>query len=292
MDKRYLVPLDGSPLGEHALPWAKALAQRTGHKVELIRCYEPMAALYMVPEFAAPASVTMDQDAINGHLDEYLAEQVKKFPEGAATASRHEGDPAGVILDQGESDGVVAVIMASHGRGGLGRWLLGSVATKVVRGSQFPVLVVNATAEVAPEPCPKRIMVPLDGSKVAEKALEQAAELARAFDAELLLYQGITFTPIGHPHLDAAINLELQNAKEYLESLKKRFSELNVTTDAKIAGVSTGILERAADCDLVVMSSHGRSGVKRWLLGSVAESILQAIDKPLMVVYGGDEGEQ
>ncbi len=287
MKNHYLVPLDGSPLGEHALPWARALSHRTGRPVELIRCYESLANLYMLPEFASPGVTSLDEGAVTEQLDEYLAEQARKFPADKVATARYEGDPASVILERGKLSEVEAVVMASHGRGGLGRWLLGSVATKVVRGSQFPVLVVNASAQVDENPSPKRILVPLDGSRVAEVALEEGAKLARIFDAELLIYQGITFTPIGHPHLDAAVALELQNAREYLEELKTRFPDINVRVEAKIAGVSTGILEKAADCDLVVMSSHGRSGVKRWLLGSVAERILQEIDKPLMVVYGG-----
>lgn len=255
--------------------------------MELIRCYESLANLYMLPEFASPGVTSLDEGAVTEQLDEYLAEQARKFPADKVATARYEGDPASVILERGKLSEVEAVVMASHGRGGLGRWLLGSVATKVVRGSQFPVLVVNASAQVDENPSPKRILVPLDGSRVAEVALEEGAKLARIFDAELLIYQGITFTPIGHPHLDAAVALELQNAREYLEELKTRFPDINVRVEAKIAGVSTGILEKAADCDLVVMSSHGRSGVKRWLLGSVAERILQEIDKPLMVVYGG-----
>jgi nucleotide-binding universal stress UspA family protein len=289
MIKKYLVPLDGSALGEHALPWAQALAQKTKMPVELMRCFEPLASVYMMPPFAAAAPSTYDQTAIDEQLDQYLQDQVDKFPQGVAEKARYEGNPASVILERCESGDIEAVVMASHGRGGLGRWLLGSVATKVLRGSRTPVLVINASTDVPEQPELKRILVPLDGSETAEAALEFSVKLARAFGAELRLYQGITFTPIGHPDLDAAVALEVENAKDYLNSFKKRYADVKISVVAKIAGLSLGILKQSADCELVVMSSHGRSGVKRWLLGSVAENILQAIDKPLMIVYGRDQ---
>ena len=79
MKNHYLVPLDGSPLGEHALPWARALSHRTGRPVELIRCYESLANLYMLPEFASPGVTSLDEGAVTEQLDEYLAEQARKW---------------------------------------------------------------------------------------------------------------------------------------------------------------------------------------------------------------------
>ena len=72
MMKRYLVPLDGSELAEHALPWAQLLAQKFDAKVELLRCFEPLAAVYMMPEFASPAPVYFDQTAMFEQIDDYL----------------------------------------------------------------------------------------------------------------------------------------------------------------------------------------------------------------------------
>lgn len=287
--KKYLVPLDGSELAEHAIPWAELLASRHETQVELLRCYEPLASVYMLPEFAAPAPVYYDQSAFHKQIDEYLNKIVKKMPVGLAVKKRAEGDPGMTILDRAESGDIEAIIMASHGRGGLGRWLLGSVATKVVRGARIPVLIVNATTEVPQHPEVQRILVPLDGSDVSEAALPQAVKLAQAFNAEILLYQGVPHTPIGHPQLDAAVALEVENAREYLEKIKGRYPDQRMSIDVKIAGPTLGIVEEAEKCDLIVMSSHGRSGVKRWLLGSIAESVLQAAHKPLMIIYQREE---
>lgn len=289
--KKYLVPLDGSELAEHALPWARVLAESQGATIELLRCYEPMASIYMLPEFAAPAPVYYDQSAFFKDIDEYLNKKIRTLPDGLATKVRCEGDSGSAILQRAESEKVEAIVMASHGRGGLGRWLLGSVATKVVRGSRVPVLIINSSTEVAKRPQIKKILVPLDGSELAEEAVDKALELARGFDAEVLLFQGIAHTPIGHPQLDAAVAYEVANANEYLNEVKARYPDDKIEVSAKIGGPSLGIVEAAKSCDLVVMSSHGRSGVRRWLLGSIAEQLIQSVTKPLLIVYKREEVE-
>jgi nucleotide-binding universal stress UspA family protein len=289
MSKKYLVPLDGSELAEHALPWAQILAKKFDTQIELLRCYEPLASIYMLPEFAAPSPVYYDQSAFYKQIDEYLDKTMESIPRGLAVKMRCEGDPGMAILDRAESGEIEAIIMASHGRGGLGRWLLGSIATKVVRGSKIPVLIVNATTDVPSRPQVNRILVPLDGSETSETALPTALKLADAFGADILLFQGVPHTPIGHPQLDAAVVLEVANAKEYLESVKSRYPESRIAVEARVAGPSLGIVKAAEKCDLVVMSSHGRSGVRRWLLGSIAENVLQSVHKPLMIVYQREE---
>lgn len=289
MKQKFLVPLDGSVLGEHALPWVKLLATKLQIPVELMRCFESISSTHVLPDVVSPSSMGFDQEAVDQELEDYLLGQVQAFPGHLASAGRYEGDPATVILDRTETGEIKAVIMASHGRGGLGRWLLGSVATKVLRGSRVPVLVINASTDVADVPELNRILVPLDGSKVAEAALPHAAELAKAFEAELVLYQGVTHTPIGHPDLDKAVNLEAQNSRDYLEEVKSQYPDIKVSTEVRIAGLQLGIQAQAENCDLIVMSSHGRSGVKRWLLGSVAENILQSVHRPVMIVYGRED---
>ncbi len=113
MTKKYLVPLDGSELGEHALPWAEFLAQKNERKIELLRCYEPLASIYMLPEFAAPSPVYYDQSAFYEQIDNYLETQSKKIPPGLSTKLRCEGDPAMAILDRAESGEIEAIVMAS-----------------------------------------------------------------------------------------------------------------------------------------------------------------------------------
>jgi nucleotide-binding universal stress UspA family protein len=289
MEKHYLVPLDGSEISEDAIPWAQLLAQKFQSKVELLRCCEPLASVYMVPEFAAPSHTYFDQTAIDEQIDEYLDSLTARLPEGLAIKTRCEGDAGTAILDQAEADNIEAIVIASHGRGGIGRWLLGSVTTKVVRGGRKPVLVISASTEEITEPKIRKVLLPLDGSPTSEAAIPKAVELAAAFEAELVLYRGVSHTPIGNPTLDAAVKFELANAQDYLEEIKDKHPELNSTVAVDIASPSQGILSQAEHCDLVVMSSHGRSGVQRWLLGSVAEKVIQSATTPVMIVYKRDE---
>ncbi len=289
MHDKFLVPLDGSELSESVFPWARLLAETFEKKVELLRCYEPPASTYLIPELTAPPPVYEDQAFFHKDIEEYLAKRVKRFPQGMAEPLRCEGDPAMAILDRCESEEIDWVVMASHGRSGLGRWLLGSVATKVVRGSRRPVLIVNAGTKIIESPQLKRILVCLDGSAVSEAALEPAVELANKFDARLVLYRGVAITPIGHPKVDAAVAYQLEAAKEYLEEVKSRYPDLPISLVTRSAGPGLGITEQARQCDMVVLGSHGHSGVKRWLLGSVAESVIQAAEKPVLIVYQREE---
>ena len=285
MKKRYLVPLDGSELAEHALPWARLLARKFDAQVELLRCFEPLAAVYMMPEFASPAPVYFDQTSLFEQIDEYLKGLAQTLPDGMAVKTRCEGDPGTVILERAESEEVEAIVLASHGRGGIGRWLLGSVTTKVVRGGRVPVLVISSHTEVQEDPKFDKILLPLDGSPTSEVAIDKAVELAVAFNAELVLYQGIAHSPITNPAFDSEVKLEIANAKKYLKKVGASHPELRYRVLVDIAGPAKGILKHAGDCDLVVMGSHGRSGVQRWLLGSVAEKAIQSATKPVMIVY-------
>lgn len=285
MKKRYLVPLDGSGLGEQALPWAELLANTFDCEIELLRCYEPLASVYMLPEFAMPAPVYNDQSAVQEQLESYLQSQVNTLKPGIAHMTVCEGDPALAILDRSATGEIETVVMSSHGRGGLGKWLLGSVATKVLRGSKIPLLVINANTDVPRHPKVQKILVPLDGSELAEKALPEAVVLAKAFGASILLYRSVTLTPIGHPVLDAAVALELENTKDYLEAVRGRYPDVEIQTKAKVTGPKLGLENEADKCDLVVMSSHGRSGWKRWMIGSVTENLVQATHKPLLIIY-------
>ncbi len=289
MKKRYLAPLDGSRLGEKALPWARLLAERFDREIELLQCYQPLASVYMLPEVAIPAPVYHDQAGFHEQIDSYLQSQKESLPEGLAHTTRCEGDPAAAILDRAESGDIEAVVISSHGRGGLGRWLLGSVATKVLRGCTVPVLVINSATEVASRPEIKNILVPVDGSKLAEAAIPEAIKIAERFSATIHLYQAVTLAPIGHPQVDAAVAFNLENTKEYLQELKAQFPEAKMETRAKVTGPKIGIESEAKDCDLVVLSSHGRSGIKRWMLGSVTEGLVQSLHTPMLVIYQRNE---
>ena len=141
----------------------------------------------------------------------------------------------------------------------------------------------------------KKILVPLDGSELAKKALAQAEKLAKAFDAEIILFQVVPFMPIyGSPELVTPLIVDEKQkeaAERYLvnlaEELKKR--SLRVTTMVRIGQqVAVEIIDFAKEvgADLIAMCTHGRSGITRWVLGSVTLKVLTRAETPVLLVRG------
>jgi nucleotide-binding universal stress UspA family protein len=284
--KKYLVPLDGSETGEAALPWAKFLAKDEEVRIELLRCYHPLASVYSYPDFATPPPVPYDLSGFVRHAEKYLKVVAKEHDLGEVKTTVREGDAAQIILEQSETDDVDAILMSSHGRGGIGRWLLGSVATKIVRASRKPVFIVRPRKDGKQEPTLKKILVCLDGSELAEKALKPALALGKRHDAEVVFFRGVEFTPYPVANIQEALMQEVKESEAYVEELAARYPDCNITTRVKTTQIVSGILEAAKDCDLVVLTSHGHGGFERWLLGSVAEKVLHRTKTPMLVCFG------
>jgi nucleotide-binding universal stress UspA family protein len=187
------------------------------------------------------------------------------------------------------------IVLTTHGRSGLGRWLYGSVADGVLRRAPVPVLLVPATCEHRwPGGRPRRLLVPLDGSAYAEEALAPAAQLARAAGAELRLLR-VAELPL-HPRRPGSIMAgydsdstpELTRTKEYLGAvaarLRARGLEVTVRTDVGAPGEVIGEHAHVAGTDLLVMATHGHTGLARLLLGSVAAGALQRANRPTLLV--------
>jgi nucleotide-binding universal stress UspA family protein len=284
MSKTYIVPVDGSALSETALPWARRLAELNAAKIVLLRTVPAPFTMFAGPEPIMPAH-ELDASGFKKQVAEYLERKVDEFPKGTAHFEQTEGEPADAILELSESDGVEAILMASHGRGGLGRWLLGSVATKVVRGSEVPVFVVNAHTNVAPTPTARRILVPLDGSELSEKAVPKALELAEKLDSDVVLYRSILPGGLESMSMEQAIAAGKEVVENYLAEVADRYPDARIETIATFDQPAQGIVKQSESCDLIVMGSHGRSGVRRWMLGSVSERIIQEAYRPVMLVY-------
>jgi nucleotide-binding universal stress UspA family protein len=186
--------------------------------------------------------------------------------------------------------------MASHGRSGIDRWLLGSVAEKVLRGTTSPLFLVRATehGKGEGEKTVKRVVVPLDGSPLAEKVLPHVTALAKvmAFEALLLraynLKQVISADEDFIPDWDA---LEAEAKREAISYLDSKVRELKsqglIEVSSRVAekGAAQEIIDVAIEPNsLIAMSTHGRSGVKRWVLGSVTEKVVRHSNCPVLVI--------
>ena len=289
--KKLLVPVDGSKTGETALPWAKLMSEKQNCAIELLSCFRPLSAAYSYPDFATPPPVAYDLSGFIRTSEKYLRMLVKEYELPHTTTLVQEGSPAVSILERSESEDVDAILLSSHGRGGLGRWLLGSTSTKVVRGSKKPVYIFNATEDEPDPPSPRfnKILVCLDGSKIAEEAVNAAIAIAESHGSELTLYRAAEYFPYPASAYEVAIDVELEDCEKYLSQVAERYPTAKINTSAELTSAGRGILKRAPDYDLVVMTSHGLSGFERWLLGSVTEKVMHRIKKPLLVVHSSIE---
>lgn len=315
MFKRILVPLDGAARAERAIPVAARLARASNGSVILLQVVTPPIDYggYLTQEpFLSESMIEMYLNEARSYL-----ETLAKSEDLAGIGTRVEaifGTPAQEIFALTQSRRVDLIVMTSHGRTGFTRWALGSVTHRVVHHSPVPVLVLR---DDAPLPVdrpidadhPLRALVPLDGSPLAETALEPAAYLIAALASpsisSLHLAQVVKLPSTTHDEeFVAKIGKEiLDNAKTYLAAVKERLEEtlkqLNLTVtwsvaiDPDVADALIGMAENGAGekeakglrgCDLIAMSTHGRSGWQRWTMGSVTERVLNAARVPLLVV--------
>lgn len=316
--RRILVPLDGSTLAESVVPYVLEVARLTGAAVTLFQGVEPVerviddtAVLQLQlmartiesagePTEGLPAPTAQDlerQATERAHT--YLVTVAQRLSQtGLEVHTRTgQGPAAEQIVEAAREFDLVA--MATHGRGGLGRWVYGSVADRVLRAAPVPVLLIRATHEAPPARWrPRRIMVPLDGSELAERALPPASALARRASAEVALIQSIYWArmavadyPYGYGAAigDAELLEEAEaGARDYLAGISQRLTRegLTVVTEVRLDPAADAILAGAAEqhADLIVMSTHGRGGLGRWVLGSVADRVLRGATIPILLV--------
>jgi nucleotide-binding universal stress UspA family protein len=203
------------------------------------------------------------------------------------------------------------IVMTTHGRGPLSRFWLGSVADELIRHSPVPLLVHRPLQGTAPEargPFPfRRILVPLDGTALAEAALAPATALARLFGAELHLLRAVEpvlvpvpdgvsdFPPLtGQPlieHLTAQARVDLDRVAGRLRSEGLAVSS-QVTVHDFFEAAAPAVLEAAKTADLIVLATHGRSRVARFFFGSVADNVVRAAPCPVLVVHHHPTGGQ
>jgi nucleotide-binding universal stress UspA family protein len=300
MYKQILVPLDGSAFAETALPLALELSRRTGADVRLAIVLEGVTSF----SYEGWEAATVEWS--NQYLEDVLA-RIKGHAGGEVSHRVLSGHIVEML--QGEADDINAdlVVMASHGRGALSRAWLGSVADGFVRQTNLPVILVRPPDDAEPvttfEHAFETMLVPLDGSELSERALSHVSDFGELFGSAYHLTRVVSYpTDIASPYLPhtAQLNQQIlddarQGAAEYLEAHAEnmRRKGLRVTTSVAVdAQAGHGILAEAeaVGADMVAMSTHGRTGLGRALLGSAADKVLRGIHTPLML-YRSADGE-
>jgi nucleotide-binding universal stress UspA family protein len=296
MYAKILVPLDGSKTAENVVPLARSFARGLQIPVELLGVVDVAEMARHGPPSQASMIRSIVDDATR-RFDDYLERVAKNFLVGKVQCTVRQGNAAEAIIEVAGAEKQTLIAMATHGRSGLDRWLLGSVAEKVLRGASNPTLVVRAKKEKNPGwemATLKRVIVPLDGSELSERILPHVEALAKHLDLEVMLlgvYGGRlpAGAADGFHSMDAFI-VSLRNETEiYLaaktEEMKQR--GLNkVSFAAKQGFEADEIIATARETldTLIAMCTHGRTGAQRWMLGSVTETVVRHSDDPVLVV--------
>jgi nucleotide-binding universal stress UspA family protein len=291
-----VVPLDGSELAETALPYAALLAAALHTHLVLVTAWEGSES-GLGPTLLAVA--TEIEKGAQGHFTQYLDGVRARY--GRADQTRaivRAGDAVETILAVADETGARMLAIATHGHSGLGRWLYGSTAGRLLRGSHVPILAVGPHVRPRSDGAAiTHVMVPLDESPSSEAALSVAQTVAAALGAKVSLVRAVRWAAQTYPYSlpDAyvpQIDEEMEGgAKAYLRRMEDGFKgEVDVDAFVVRGGVADGLLEVVAkqSVDLVVMTTHARAGFARAALGSTADRMLQG-EAPVLLVRPEDE---
>jgi nucleotide-binding universal stress UspA family protein len=296
---RILVPLDGSTLAEQALGCAITLARELPAELILLRAVSvPPDTREILNNAGLEATALTEQ--LEAEANVYLSEVASELQGAGLTVYQavRRGPPSEAIVDYAAQQDTQQIVMTTHGRTGISRWTHGSVAERVLQAASVPVLLVRAHERELhispPHVSLQRFLVPLDGSAVAEQVLPSVTATAQALGAEITLFQvpiihvsgslrGDWYLPI-HGVLETA----KQDAEAYLHRMAGRLREqgVPVSTATQIGGVADSIIAYAETnrMDLIAMCTHGRTGLGRWTLGSVADRVLRGSRIPILLV--------
>jgi len=282
--KKILVTLDGSETAESVLPYARSLAASFGSKVDVL------------------GSATGRKDRrLNRLLEDYINSTAVNLQNEGIKAEPVilYGDAPDKILEHANKNNIDLIVMATHGRSGISLWWMGSVAEKVISVTKTPMLLVpskdkTGKAESAEKVTIEKIVVALDGSDTGQAALPYVETLAKKTGASVSLIQVIpspgTMDPSipGGPYWIKFVEAVNDSAQEYLNDIAKKLTKQGVQTTCKVMNGDSAyrIVEHAEqeNASLIAMSTHGRTGITRWVLGSVTDKVMHSAKIPIWIV--------
>lgn len=291
--RKVVIPLDGSPLAEQVLTYVKYVTSPTETALELVSVFDSLRYTSIQLGHGAVRLVA----SVLANLESYLNQQREKLESMGYRVHTHviEGDAAYEIVKLAKGEEADLIAMTTHGRAGFVRFALGSVAERVIQRAETPVLLMREVTNASLGK-PRRILIPLDGSRMAETALPEAAALAQTLNAQLVLLQVIQPLDEGNMRLlfpdresaDAAQEQWRLAADAYLAQVAHMLQSSGIACEyqAKLGDADQVICASAIidNIDLIVMSTHGRSGLKRWYYGSVANKVLRNAECPILLV--------
>lgn len=307
--KRIIVGLDGSAFGEAALPYVEVFAKAKHATVVLIRVVHPNDGSIADHHYSTSESESPDLSSAEGdQAPSQPRDEAERYLGGIAERLRERGvnvetivvagEPARVLIEEAEPQHADLIILSTHGRSGLGRWIYGSVADQVMRTATVPVLLIPSGCHFRwPDQRAPRILVPLDGSPLAEGALKPAVALADSLAASLILVRVIGLRvvthswsyPDGTAYLAESLDLEEAEARQYLDRIAARLRgegrEVKEIAQIGVPAFTIIDIAREEQADLIALSTHGAGGLTRLVMGSVATTLVRHASQPVLVIH-------
>jgi nucleotide-binding universal stress UspA family protein len=293
-----LVPLDGSETGERALPWAKAVAGSTAQI--LLMEVTPVASTVRSIGGQVIGEAETIQEGYRQMAEQQLSDAVEKWFDTSDNVSTTIaiGDPSEQILATAEEKGADLIVMSSHGRGAIGRFVSGSVADRVVRHAPLPVMIVGPEGEIVRDAKIERVIAPIEDTDLSRAALPVAGALAKLTGAPIVvmnvivptgdmtpLYPGLVGTIPApaiqdtHDQLAEAASATVDEAVALLKN-----DGVDASGEIYMGGAANSIMSALQPGDVIVLSSHARSGLARWVIGSTSMKLIRNGEAPVVVV--------
>jgi nucleotide-binding universal stress UspA family protein len=298
MYRSILVPLDGSAFAEHALPLALGIARRSGAPLQFVQVHTPFVYL----ENGLALGDRLDQQ-LRAEEQAYLDGVVKRLAGVSpvrVTATLYDGSVPDCLREHAATNSVDLIVMTTHGRGPLSRFWLGSVADELVRSAGVPLLLVRpreGAPDLGREPTLRHVLIPLDGSPLAEEIFGQAVLLGRLLDADYrllrvvkpVLFPGHDPTVLEYPRPGQPATEQLRaEAVNYLEGVATRLRGQSLRVDVRVnldTQPAVSILQESADLpqSMIALATHGRGALTRAVVGSVADKVIRGATTPVLV---------
>jgi nucleotide-binding universal stress UspA family protein len=284
--KRLFIALDGSELSERAIAYARAIAKARGSEVILFT-----VSIASVEQLDRPMKAYLELKA-----KELQSQGIK------ASSAIAYGSVPDEIISYADKNNIDLIIISTHGYSGIKRWVLGSVARKVLYGTGVQVLLIKSKAPKISQIELKKLLLPLDGSPFSESPIPSIEQLTKGTGTEIVLtlvcepplvpsYGDHPINPTWEKHRDTLWSEAKNQASEYLKKmetkLKKRGMKVkSLVIPGELGRVAETILQTAQreKVDLIAMATHGRSAVSRWVYGGVANRIVEQSLQPVLLI--------
>jgi nucleotide-binding universal stress UspA family protein len=300
-----MVPLDGSPAAEGVLPWAIHLARQSTGVLRLVGVHAPPAVL--LDGETLIGSVVPDDSIRQREIDYFAALQTRLKSTGlSVTADLLDGSVVSSLAEHAKNLKPAWVVMLSHARGALARFFLGETAREFVRESPSPVLLIHPDGtnfDLNEAPVARRVLVPLDGSELAESMIRPATAFAKAIDSELTFMMALAAVPdmeaIAARHEPGLPgpwdpSAAAEKARLYLEHHADRIRAASMQAKCLIVpeGDAASVIITEANAHpgtVVALATHGRGGLAKMVWGSVTDKVVRQLPSPVLVLHPSSE---